>query len=348
MLNPVKLFFLAPYVLGIFPKVRLHLKEYKKIACGCKSHELKKQATLSIEKKDFHCLGGSVYAVGCKKILPFITSFQTISDYLDNLCDRTGIYHEEGFRLLHKAMIDSLSPTSFTPNYYEFYPIQDDGGYLSHLVKNCQDTIITLPSYCGVRQNCLKLTELYRDLQVYKHLDPKDREIKLIQWANSHRPLAPNLYWWEFAAATGSTLPTFALIKEASSKNLNQKQVKDLYEAYFPWISGLHILLDYLIDEKEDLLEGDLNFVTYYETRNQLKQRLMLFIKNSMENTQSLKHKNFHQLVVKGLLAMYLSDPKVSQDKELFNLSMDLIDYSGKDTQFMYKICLRLRKKNKL
>lgn len=348
MLNPVKLFFLAPYVLGVFPKVRLHLKEYKKIANVCKSEELNKQATLSIEKKDFHCLGGSVYAVGCKKILPFITSFQTISDYLDNLCDRTGIYNEEGFRLLHKAMIDSLSPTSFTPNYYELYPIQNDGGYLNQLVKISQDTIITLPSYCVVRQNCLKLTELYRDLQVYKHLDPKHRERKLIEWTNSHSSLAPNLYWWELAAATGSTLPTFALIKEASKKNLNQKQVKAVYESYFPWISGLHILLDYLIDEQEDQQEGDLNFVTYYETKNQLKQRLMLFIKNSLENTQRLQNKNFHQSVIKGLLAMYLSDPKVSQDKKLFNLSMDLIDYSGKETHIMYKICLKLRQKNKL
>ena len=199
-----------------------------------------------------------------------------------------------------------------------------------------------------MRQNCLKLTELYRDLQVYKHLDPNHRETKLIDWANSHRQLAPSLYWWEFAAATGSTLPTFALVKEAAKKNLTQKQIMAVYDAYFPWISGLHILLDYLIDEKEDLVEGDLNFVSYYETKNQLKQRLMLFIKNSLDNTKGLTNRNFHELVVKGLLAMYLSDPKVKADNELYHLAMELIDFSGRDTKLMYKLCLKLRKNNKL
>lgn len=343
-----KNFFLVPYIFVVFPMIKLQLMDYKKMALKCNNRELKLQAMLSIEKKDFHCLGGGIYAVNCKKILPFITSFQTISDYLDNLCDRTGIYHEEAFKLLHKAMIDSLTPISFTPNYYELYPLEDDGGYLRQLVKICQDTIVTLPSYWEVRQNCLKLTELYRQLQVYKHLHPNERETKLITWANSHKYLTPSLYWWEFAAATGSTLPVFALLREASKKNINQKQISALHKAYFPWISGLHILLDYLIDEKEDHLEGDLNFITYYQTKNHLKQRLMLFIRNSMASTRNFKNGSFHELVVKGLLAMYLSDPKVKENDELNDLAMELINFSGMDTKIMYKLCLYLRTKNKL
>ena len=49
-----------------------------------------------IRDKEFHCLGGSVYAPrtgGQRKDdgLRLIVAFQTISDYLDNLCDRTGV-----------------------------------------------------------------------------------------------------------------------------------------------------------------------------------------------------------------------------------------------------------------
>ncbi|QNO16262.1 tetraprenyl-beta-curcumene synthase family protein [Alkalicella caledoniensis] len=343
-----KFLMLTPYVLSIFPEVKKNLKTYKDYLNQCPNSELTNQACLSIENKDFHSLGGGVYGLGCKKVLPFITSFQTISDYLDNLCDRAGVCDEEGFRILHKSMLDALSPTKFTPDYYENYPLKGDGGYLAHLVENCQHTIETLPSFPIVRQYTLKLTELYKDLQVFKHLDPTVREDKLISWADSHQAtLAPELYWWEFSAATGSTLPTFALIREAAKKDLTSEYAKKVYEAYFPYVAGLHILLDYFIDKKEDEIGGDLNFVSYYETENQLKQRLCYFIKNSLEKVRSLPNNNFHETVVKGLLAMYLSDPKVKQDN-LESLAMDLLNFAGSDTKAMYKACITLRKKNKL
>lgn len=343
-----KLLILTPYVFTVFPQVKKNLKDYKKYLIQCENNELASQANLSIESKDFHCLGGSIYGLRCKKIIPFITSFQTISDYLDNLCDRAGVCDEEGFRVLHKAMLDALSPTTFTPDYYANYPLKGDGGYLAQLVENCQHTIETLPSFSKVRQYTLKLTELYRDLQVYKHLDNHIREDRLILWANSHLDsLAPNLYWWEFAAATGSTLPTFALVRAATGKKLSNNQAKLIYEAYFPYISGLHILLDYLIDKSEDRVQGDLNFVEYYENHKQLKQRLLFFIKNSFEKVESLPNSNFHETIVKGLLAMYLSDPKVKQDN-LEHLANELLAYAGKDTILMHKACLKLRKSKKL
>lgn len=333
---------LVPYIFFIFPNVKRNLRDYKNLTLKCQCESLKEQALLSIDKKEFHCLGGSVYSLGCKKILPFITSFQTISDYLDNLCDRAGVCDEDGFRLLHQSMIDCLTPARFTTDYYEQYALKGDGGYLNQLVLNCQEVIETLPSYPMIRQNILKLTELYRDLQVYKHLDRNIREEKLKTWFESHRALTPSLYWWEFAAATGSTLTTFALLREAVMQDLCSKEVKKIYNAYFPWIAGLHILLDYLIDQKEDQLEGDLNFVSYYENYQQMRQRLLFFVKQSLDAVGSLKENKFHDTVVKGLLAMYLSDPKVKED-DLEPLALELLCAAGKDAFNMYNICLKLR-----
>ena len=48
----------------------------------------------------------------------------------------------------------------------------------------------------------------------------------------------------------------------------SQFKVEDaerIRKGYFPYIQGLHILLDYFIDQEEDKVVGDLNFCSYYE-----------------------------------------------------------------------------------
>ena len=55
--------------------------------------ELRKQALASIEHKTFHCEGGAIMALMAnehyQEAIRFIVAYQTISDYLDNLCDRS-------------------------------------------------------------------------------------------------------------------------------------------------------------------------------------------------------------------------------------------------------------------
>ncbi|MGD0205948.1 MAG: DUF2600 family protein, partial [Dehalococcoidia bacterium] len=81
---------------------------------------------------------------------------------------------------------------------------------------------------------------------------------------------------------------------------------------YFPWISGLHILLDYFIDQAEDEAGGDLNFVSYYPDAGRCRERLLLFLKQALDRAAALPAPLFHTTVVRGLPAFYLSDPKVS------------------------------------
>jgi tetraprenyl-beta-curcumene synthase len=46
-----------------------------------------------------------------------VVALQTISDYLDNLCDRRGSPTGR-FRQLHLAMTDALDPAGETHDYY--------------------------------------------------------------------------------------------------------------------------------------------------------------------------------------------------------------------------------------
>jgi len=339
---------IAVFLYRIFPAINRELKYWSRQAKAIPCQELRKQALSSIEHKKFHCQGGSIYSlykeVNTPDFIPLVVTLQTISDYLDNLCDRVGIADEQAFRQLHQAMTDALDPEAKTQDYYAYYPCKEDGGYLISLVTTCQQQVKKLPSYRLVKEELHKLASLYSNLQTYKHLNLSIREQKMNDWMQEENKDI-QITNWEFAAATGSTLGMFMLCAAASDKRLTANTVINISKAYFPWISGLHILLDYFIDAAEDKANGDLNFVAYYSNQAQLLSRLTLFTKNALLKAHSLPHPIFHKTVVQGLLAMYLSDPKANALEEQM-VRKSLLSTAGTYTTFLYIICkfLRLKK----
>ncbi len=338
---------LTRFVTQVFPLVEQELGGWKKFLYSSPQGELKNQALASIKHKRFHCQGGSIYALYCpekmKPLVTIIVALQTISDYLDNLCDRIGFEEEEAFRELHLSLIHSLDPPPFYSDYYRFYTHHKDNGYLRALVEKSNDNLKHFPSYEKVKDNCVQLASLYGEMQVYKHLDLKLREEKLISWFGKYQSKFPEIYWWEFAAAAGSTLGIFMFLAASGSGDINEEEIKNIMEVYFPWICGLHILLDYFIDQQEDEIHEDLNFVSYYADREECQQRLKFFLQNALEKARFLPRSDFHTLVIKGLLAMYLSDPKVDS-QGLSDISRDLITQAGSDVPGMYRFCRGLRK----
>lgn len=293
-------------LLGTFPRVKSQLQEYRR-RLKKTGGALAEQGLASIRHKEFHCLGGSAYALLAPPerrgaVLEFIVAFQTISDYLDNLCDRAGVREEKAFRQLHRAMLEAIEPWKKPGGgYYEAYPQQNDGGYLQRLVRDCRRALREIPGWQPRRAQLS--VELYTDLQSYKHVELSRGEDLLRRWHCRHKRLAPALYWWEFAAAAGSTLEVFALAAEPAAGG-------ELETAYMPWVKALHILLDYYIDQAEDKQHGDLNLVSYYRDREMLKRRIDIIYHRAKEEVQKLANPAFHTMVLDGLLGLYLSDPK--------------------------------------
>ncbi len=349
LLNQILL--IKKYLQQVFPLVEAELRHWRQKADQCPSETLKEMALKSIEFKSFHAKGGAIYSlfpgVQTEKFTGFIVALQTISDYLDNLCDRAGVFDEIAFRQLHLAMLDALDTEQGEQrDYYRYYPYKDDGGYLFFLKDNCQKIIKELlPSYYLVEKEIKKLAALYIDLQSLKHLRDDTREGRLLQWAEDRA--CPELSPWEFAAATGSTLGIFMLAALAADPLLTREKVQSIYHAYFPWIGGLHILLDYFIDLEEDELEGDLNFVSYYQDLNQCQERLALFILESKKVARGLTDAGFHLIVLDGLLAMYLSDSKalLGNKKEAASY---LLKVGGTKARLLHRVCLYLREKGEL
>ncbi|MBI4499467.1 MAG: tetraprenyl-beta-curcumene synthase family protein [Chloroflexi bacterium] len=277
--------------------------------------ELRAQAIASLTAKRFHAEGGAVYALTPEGTRPdlvaLIVALQTISDYLDNLCDRSGAGDPADFRQLHQAWMDALTLEAPQGAYYRLHPQQDDGGYLAALVAECRAGLRGLPAFPAVAGEIARLARWYADLQVYKHLYPIGaRAPRLEAWFRQEWP-QPGLFWWEFSAACGSTLAIFALLRAATRPDVRPEQARTLVAAYFPAVCGLHILLDYYIDQAEDLEGRDLNLVSPYASAGERDHRLRHFLHWALAATAPLPDAPFHHWVVRGLPALYLNDPKV-------------------------------------
>lgn len=326
----------------VIPTVHAFLNEWRELAAKIPNEELRSQALMSIDSKTFHCEGGAVYALlgggNFREAVRFIVAYQTISDYLDNLCDRSTSLDPNDFRALHESMPDALTPDAPTRDYYRFREEKEDGGYLQALVKTCQETVKSFPSYSSVHRENLFLSEMYSDLQVHKHVKEQDRVPRLTTWFKGHQPKVPaDMTWYEFSACTGSTLGIFCLTSYAAgNESMSEKEAQTIKEGYFPWVQGLHILMDYFIDREEDKEEGDLNFCFYYNTEEEMLRRMEHFFLEAENSLRSLPDNAFHRIINNGLLAIYLADNKVKQDPQLRKQRNRLIRSGGASTMFFY------------
>lgn len=311
------------------PEVRKEFARWREQANLIPDAELRYQALDSLGNKQFHCDGGSVYAVAnmaqFHNLLPLIVAFQTICDYADNLSDRPQCTNVEDFRLLHQALLDAIVPGVEPRDYYVFNS-ESEVGYMSTLVKACQGYISELPDYDIVYPYLRDLVELYCGLQTYKHIAPELRQATLMEWWSEHKHRTPHLYWHEFAAATGSTLGIFMMFLAASGlPGMNDAAAKQAHAAYFPNVCCLHIMLDYVIDQEEDQHSGDLNFCDYYDPSTKVIDRIEKIVDWARADVQQLPGASFHLMIVEGLVALYLTDPKVKTQQEVRAISKRLL-----------------------
>ncbi|MFN7250524.1 MAG: tetraprenyl-beta-curcumene synthase family protein [Anaerobacillus sp.] len=324
----------------VLPVVHTNLNSWKQKASNIPNEELRKQALASIESKTFHCEGGSIYGLlaeeKIEEVIRFVVAYQTISDYLDNLCDRSTSLDPTDFRALHDSMLHALTPDAPLENYYRYRDEQDDGGYLHELVRTCQEVLANLLAYDNIKEFNLQLAQYYCDLQVHKHVKKEERVLRLEDWFNGHKEQLPKMSWYEFSACAGSTLGIFCLVAYATNETFTKNEANKVLKSYFPWVQGLHIMLDYFIDQEEDRQGGDLNFCFYYPDDQQLIEGLERFAVEANKSIATLPDQPFHFFINKGLLAIYLADEKVRKQKKVREIARRLIRVGGGSTMFFF------------
>ncbi|WP_318614391.1 tetraprenyl-beta-curcumene synthase family protein [Sporosarcina sp. YIM B06819] len=325
---------------NIMPVVHDELTYWKKRAQDIPNEELREQALASIANKTFHCEGGSIMALtalGQKDAaIKFIVAYQTISDYLDNLCDRSTSLDAQDFAALHESMEDALTVDAPLQSYYRYREDRDDGGYLGELVQACQSVLREMPNYEKIKPYLLELCRYYCDLQIHKHVCIDEREERLKNWYEKNRQSLPDMKWYEFSACSGSTLGVFCLVSYALRSDFEACHAEMIRGGYFPYIQGLHILLDYFIDQDEDRKGGDLNFCFYYANDEELCNRLIHFLQQADQFTSELPDQKFHKLINRGLLGVYLSDRKVNEQREVRLLAKKVMKQGGVVSHFFY------------
>lgn len=341
----------------VIPLVNRELDMWRKRAYQIPNDELRKQALMSIELKGFHCEGGSILALlalnSWADCIRFIVAYQTISDYLDNLCDRSTSMDPEDFASLHLSMNHALSIAKGKYNYYQFRTDQDDGGYLAALVATCQEILEKTRHFKCIHQTVLKLSDIYCDLQVHKHVRIEEREIRLTKWFEIHAPNIPRMHWYEFSACAGSTLGIFCLVAYSFCEKFSEEHVERILKGYFPYVQGLHILLDYLIDQEEDRVGGDLNFCSYYDSEAYMMERFFHFITMADDQVAGIPNEKFHRMIYQGLIGVYLSDRKVQQQNGLKGIARQIVKKAGSTALFfylngkMYRLMKSIRKQKK-
>ncbi|MFK9091101.1 tetraprenyl-beta-curcumene synthase family protein [Bacillus salipaludis] len=324
----------------ILPAVHQELAYWRSRAEKIPNLELRNQALASIEHKTFHCEGGAILALTAgehyKKAVKFIVAYQTISDYLDNLCDRSTSLNPDDFAALHESMSDALVLHADEKNYYRLRSDQDDDQYLHDLSETCRTVLRELEHYDIIKDYLLELCQYYCDLQIHKHVVKEERVPRLENWFHYYQDDLPEMEWYEFSACSGSTLGIFCLISYALREDFQASDAENIRKGYFPYIQGLHILLDYFIDQEEDIAGGDLNFCSYYKSEETLFNRLKHFVTEADRHTEYLPHKKFHQLINRGLLGIYLSDGKVRKQKNVRKLAKGIIKSGGWISYFFY------------
>jgi tetraprenyl-beta-curcumene synthase len=241
-------------------------------------------------------------------------------------------------------MQHALTPGAKLDDYYRFRDEQDDGGYLAALVMTCQEVLACLPGYKLIAPHLHELADYYCALQVYKHIRREERVPLMQAWFDEQKKALPPMAWYEFAACSGSTVGIFCLVAHACHEDCTALLVRNIKEAYFPWVQGLHILLDYLIDQDEDRRGGDLNFCSYYHDYREMVAHLSHFYKQANLSISALPYARFHRLINQGLLGIYCADKKVCRQKEVRMAARKLVFLGGGVGLFFYLICWLYRR----
>ena len=277
--------------------------------------QLRAEALSSVDRKAYHVAGACILATflppsAARRYVAIVSPLETIYDYLDNLCDRHPDVGVEAYPILHLAIADALDPSAPLRDYYAHGPAGDDGGYLRDLVQRTQRALADVPHLDLLVPRFAQAATLYGEMQTHKHYPAGEREQRCVAWYERHRDRYADIDWHEFASAAGSQFHVYGPLFEAFLDR--RDAIAGTYDAYFPYVSALHVLFDAFIDQAEDREHGELNFSRVYGGAAALRTRVRGLIAAAKARLRGLPGDRAHRFVLDVMTLFYLSHPKVA------------------------------------
>jgi len=299
----------------IVPQAASALAEIRMRAGGIPDERLRAEAVASAEHKAYHVAGACILATFLppdlqRRYIAIVAPLETIYDFLDNLCDRHPDVPPAAYPTLHRALADALDPSREPGDYYADGPSGGDGGYLRWLVERTQAGLREVADLPALVSHFAEAAAFYSDLQTFKHLPPGEREEACVAWYDRNRVRFASLEWYEFAAAAGSQWQVYVPLFLAMAGKADA--IGAGYDAYFPPVAALHVLLDAFIDEDEDREHGELNLASLYGGDVRMRERFGLLASDAERRFALLPDPDYHRFVLRIMALFYLTHPKVA------------------------------------
>jgi tetraprenyl-beta-curcumene synthase len=345
------------YWVDVFPRVCLHLARWRRLARRIPDPVLRGLALESLSKRS-NMEGAAAFAAFAPRahraaVTRATSAFQAAYNVLDMLGEQPSTDPIlDGLRL-HEALLFALTPpgpaascaertesnaraaagvephpgegaTAAPRDWYEHHPQREDGGYLDTLLQECRTAIATLPSYAIAASSARASAARIVAFQSLNLSESQGDHEGLERWALDATPPGSGLQWWETAAAAGSSLGVHVLISAAAEKDLEAGEVRALSDAYFPWIGGLHSMLDNLIDKREDEAAGHRSLLEYYGPQR-AAERMRWLATQATRAARELPHPSRHIAILAAMIGNYLSTPE-AQSPELRPVSDSVLE----------------------
>jgi tetraprenyl-beta-curcumene synthase len=304
------------YWLGVFPLVGRELRYWHERARQIPDPALRRLALITQTSERGNIEGAAAFAVLVPRVhrarvVRAVVAFQTTYDYIDTLAEQPSANPVANGRQLHLALLSALDPDCEHPDYYEHNRARRDNGYMRNLIDACRFAFGALPSHASVAEPALRSARRMVAYQSLNHA-PGNTRGALARWASALTPSGSGLRWWETAAGAASSLSVFALIAAAAQPVPVAAEAAATERAYFPWIGALHVLLDSLIDRREDIQTGQHSLIDHYASAEDAAARLSAIAARAMRATETLPNSLQHATILAAMTSFYLSAPSTS------------------------------------
>jgi tetraprenyl-beta-curcumene synthase len=298
------------YWLTIYPRARLEIRRCRRQARQIPDPTLRSQALDKLTREYLNPEAAAFFAVLAPRrhrgpLVRLMVDFQIAYDYLDVINEQPVSASLRNGLQLHRALSDAVSWRRSCPDYYLYHPQNDDGGYLTNLIRTCRAALHSLPSTSVIEPVLLRAAERCGEGQSHNHAVLVEGDRQLIDWTVAQQERGEYL-WWELAAAGISCLVLHALFAAAAcATTLEEAEHIDM--AYFPSVCAISALLDSLIDRPHDTTSTNHSFVGHYETSTPAAARFAAIASEARALASTLKDHRRHAIILAGIASFYLS-----------------------------------------
>ncbi|HTA35750.1 MAG TPA: DUF2600 family protein [Solirubrobacteraceae bacterium] len=307
----------ARYWTTVAPKVRAELARWEARASRIDQPELRELALGALREEGFAAEVATTLATLTPArhratTLRAIVALEVMYDFLDALTEQPAPDPLANGRELFGAFIDALDPdVDLDEDYYRHYRSGTDGGYLHELAATVKQALATLPGAAALAPAMQRAAARCAEAEVLTHVAVHTGGSQAEAWARQ-AVNGSGLEWREYlAGAASSVLVIHALIALAGDERTTPAQAETIDGVYLA-LGVLSTMLDSVVDYEQDAASGTLTFISHYEDRAELGERLARVARDAARRAHDAPASAHHLMTLAGVAAYYTSAPSAA------------------------------------